>query len=152
MSAIPGLPENFDPENPDNLQDIEKQFAVKAVQQMEVYWNLVSAIPGTKLKLTQIDDEILEEFYNDFPEYKDVNAIKVINEEALKSKQGKERWRNYIKKFEDKVQDFNFGTLIRTDSSKEYDQDNTVFVVRLQFYAFEIARNRAGLNDWACRK
>lgn len=148
MSKVQGLPEDFDPENPDNLQEIEKQFAVKAVQQMEVYWKLLGAIPGTKLKLTQYDDEIVEEFFASFPEYKDPAKLKVINEEELKSAAGKSKWRDYLKKFEDKVEDYNFGTLIRTDSSKEYDQDNTIFVVRLQFYAFEIARNRAGLNDW----
>lgn len=42
MSAIPA---SFDPENPDNLEDIEKQFAVKAVQQMSTYWSLLNAVP-----------------------------------------------------------------------------------------------------------
>lgn len=143
-----GLPEDFDPENPDNLGEIEKQFAVKAVQQMEVYWKILGAVKGSQLKLTPFDDEIVEEFFEAFPEYKDPAKLKVINEDDLKSPEGKSRWRDYLKKFEDKIEDYNFGTLIRTDSSREYEQDNTIFVVRLQFYAFEIARNRAGLNDW----
>lgn len=46
------------------------------------------------------------------------------------------------------VSDYNFGTLIRTDASDEYTQFNTTFVTRMQFYAYEIARNRRGLNDW----
>ncbi len=44
--------------------------------------------------------------------------------------------------------DFNFGTLIRTDATDEYTQFNTTFVTRLQFYVYEIARCRRGLNDW----
>lgn len=146
------VPSTFDPENPDNLEDIEKQFAVKAVQQMGVYWNLVSSIPPSKLKLTKFDDEIVEEFFHDFPEFNNKEKLQILNEEELKTKEAKERWREYIKKFEEKVEDFNFGTLIRTDSSKEYDQDNTIFVVRIQFYAIELARNKFGLNDWAYGK
>lgn len=146
-----GLPASFDPENPDNLEDIEKQFAVKAVQQMGTYWNLLSTVPPSKLKLTQYDDEILEEFYRAFPEY-DEAKIAVLNEDELKSKENKERWREYIKNFEEKIEDFNFGTLVRKDVSKEYSEDNTIFVVRIQFYAIELMRNKLGLNDWVYKK
>lgn len=74
----------------------------------------------------------------------------MLNEEEMKSKAGKERWRKFINAYEkrEEVNDFNFGTLIRTDVSKEYSEENTMFVVRMQFYAIEICRNRAGLNDW----
>lgn len=142
-----GLPANFDPENPDNLEDIEKQFAVKAVQQMTIYWSLLESIPPSKLKLTQFDDEILEEFYKAFPEY-DEQSISNLDEDFLKSKESKERWREFIKNFEEKVEDFNFGTLVRKDVKKEYSEDNTIFVVRIQFYAIELMRNKLGLNDW----
>lgn len=72
------------------------------------------------------------------------------------------------------VSDYNFGTLIRTDVTDEYTQFNTTFgkfilnqrmiwgqysslctsysVTRMQFYAYEIARNRRGLNDWVYEK
>lgn len=50
------------------------------------------------------------------------------------------------------VSDYNQGTLVRTDSSDEYTQNNTIFVLRLQFYVFEIARCRRGLNDWIWEK
>ncbi|KAG0680198.1 hypothetical protein C6P40_005054 [Pichia californica] len=146
-----GLPASFDPENPDNLEDIEKQFAVKAVQQMGTYWSLLEAIPAQKLKLTQFDDEILSKFYELFPEY-DKESISILDEEKLKSKESKERWREYIKNFEDRVEDFNFGTLVRKDVSKEYSEENTIFVVRIQFYAIELMRNKLGLNDWVCKK
>ena len=93
-------------------------------------------------------------------------------------------------RYEKKVKDYNFGSLIRTDARQEYSETNTIFVTRiqvrpvppvlppsllpprqkaaaagvrvcrirtlmapcplpLQFYVFEIARNRLGLNDKA---
>lgn len=45
----------------------------------------------------------------------------------MKSPAGKEKWRLFINKYENKVADFNFGTLIRTDASDEYTQFNTTF-------------------------
>lgn len=48
--------------------------------------------------------------------------------------------------YENKVQDYNFGTLLRIDHTKDYTEENTMFVTRMQFYAVEIARNREGLN------
>ncbi|AWU76404.1 uncharacterized protein C5L36_0C03440 [Pichia kudriavzevii] len=149
MSAIPA---SFDPENPDNLEDIEKQFAVKAVQQMSTYWSLLNAVPPSKLKLTQFDDEIVEEFFKAFPEYNNKEKLAVLNEDELKTKEAKERWREYIKNFENKIDDYNFGTLLRVNASEEYSEENTIFVVRIQFYAFELARNRFGLNDWVYEK
>lgn len=147
-----GLPATFDPENPDNLEDIEKQFAVKAVNQMGAYWNLLCSIPPSKLKLTKFDDEIVETFFEAFPEYNNKEKLAVLNEDELKTKEAKERWREFIKNFEEKVDDFNFGTLLRINSSEEYSQENTIFVVRIQFYAIELARNKFGLNDWAYGK
>lgn len=72
--------------------------------------------------------------------------VDVIDEEELKSSGSKLKWRNFIEKF-NKLDDFAFGTLIRADSSKEFSPENSVFVVRVQFLAIEIARNREGCND-----
>ncbi|KAG9827358.1 hypothetical protein KCU63_g15653, partial [Aureobasidium melanogenum] len=72
--------------------------------------------------------------------------------DEMKSKAGKERWRNFINQYEKKVDDFNFGTLLRTNPAFEYGQDETIFAVRMQFYALEILRNREGLNDWIYEK
>ena len=63
------------------------------------------------------------------------------------------------------MEDYNFGTLVRIDARGEYSSENTllgksersikenfslrfllVSVVRVQFYAIEIARNREGHN------
>ncbi|SCU91842.1 LADA_0F12442g1_1 [Lachancea dasiensis] len=143
------LPSSFNPETAQNLEDMEKQFAVVAVEQAETYWNLITKVAGSKLRLTKYDDEIYEKFQEHFPEYKDLQRLGKFTEDELKTKEAKERWRNFIKLFEEKVADFNFGTLLRTDASAEYGQFTACFVVRLQFYAFEIARNKNKLNDWA---
>lgn len=138
----------FDAENADNLEDIEKQFAVKAVVQAETYWNLISKIKASSFKLTQHDDDIYDTLMEDFPEFKDKEKVAVISEDEMKSPAGKARWRAFCEKFKE-IDDYNFGTLLRTKASEEYSQENTIFAVRIQFYAIEIARNRLGLNDWA---
>ena len=107
------------------------------------YW---TKSPGSKLRLTKFDDEIYENFMERFPEYKDVERVKKFTEEELKTKSQFKR--KFFTIFEKKIEDYNFGTLLRTDASAEYGQFTTCFVVRLQFYAFEIARNKHGLNDW----
>ncbi|CCE93000.1 ribosome-associated Tef1p biogenesis chaperone CHP1 TDEL_0F01890 [Torulaspora delbrueckii] len=142
----------FNAETADNLEDIEKQFAVVAVEQAETYWSLLTKVKGSKLRLTQYDDEIYDAFMEMFPEYQDIEKLKKFNENDLKTKQAKEDWRKFCALFEKKIEDYNFGTLLRTDSSAEYGQYSTCFVVRIQFYAFEVARNRHGLNDWAVGK
>lgn len=137
----------FDAENADNLEEIEKQFAVKAVKQTETYWNLISKIQPSKLKLTKHDDDIFEALLEAFPEFKDPAKVEVISEDEMKSPLGKAKWRDFCEKFNE-IEDYNFGTLLRTNAKEEYTQENTIFAVRIQFYAIEIARNRYGLNDW----
>lgn len=141
----------FDPNKAENLDDIEMQFAVKAVTQAETYWSLLEKIPGSKLKLTKHDDDIFNQLLEDFPEFKDPAKAAEVNEDEMKSKEGKERWRTFCEKFNE-IEDYNFGTLLRIKNTDEYTQTGTIFVVRIQFYAIEIARNRYGLNDWAVKK
>ena len=105
---------------------------------METYWKILEKIPGTKLRLTKYDDEIYEHFKKEFPDF---DAKATINEDEMKSKQGKEKWRNFINVYENKVDDFNFGTMLRASPSIEYSQDGTIFAVRMQFYAIEIVRS-----------
>jgi len=139
------LTQKFDPETADNFEDMEKQFAVKAVHHMTVYWGILEKMPGSKLRLTRIDDEILEHFKKEFPDFDPAGEI---DEDKMKSKEGKEKWRNFMKAYEKTVDDFNFGTMLRKSPKSEYGEKETIFAVRMQFYAIEIARNRAGLNDW----
>ncbi|KAF2105496.1 putative polysaccharide biosynthesis protein [Lophiotrema nucula] len=143
---------NIDPEQAENFEDLEKQFAVKAVKHLEAYWGILEKVPGSELRLTKRDDEIYSHFKTEFPDF---DPAATINEDDMKSKEGKEKWRNFINEYENgdkKVEDYNFGTILRTSPKVEYDQDTTIFVVRMQFYAIEIARNRAGLNDWVYEK
>ncbi|KAJ6625071.1 DUF757-domain-containing protein [Mycena sp. CBHHK59/15] len=141
----------FDPNNAQNLVEIEKQFAVKAVEQAQTYWNLLEKVAPRELRLTKLDDEIYEDTLTTFPELAEDAHAKLVklDEEWMKSAEGKERWRKFIESYKKKIKDYNFGSLIRTDSRQEYGESNTIFVTRIQFYAIEIARNRLGLNDAA---
>lgn len=136
---------NITADTADNLEDMEKQFAVKAVHHMTVYWGILEKMPGSKLRLTRMDDDILENFKKEFPDF---DPTETIDEDKMKSKEGKERWRNFVNQYEKQIDDFNFGTMLRSNPKFEYGEKETIFVVRMQFYAIEIARNRAGLNDW----
>lgn len=92
--------------------------------------------------MSPFDDSIYSAFREMFPNMK----IDVLDEENLKSSEAKEIWRKYIEKF-DKLDDYAFGTLIRADASKEFSPENSIFVVRIQFLAIEVARNREGCNN-----
>lgn len=52
------------------------------------------------MRLTKLDNEIFEHFKNDFPE---IDVSKVIDEDAMKSKQGKERWRKFMLAYDKKA-------------------------------------------------
>ncbi|KAL8974830.1 MAG: hypothetical protein Q9197_000944 [Variospora fuerteventurae] len=136
---------SLNPEQAENFEDMEKQFAVKAVQHMATYWSILEKMKGSQLRLTKIDDEILEHFQKAFPEF---DASETIDEDKMKSKEGKERWREFMMAYEKKIHDYNFGTMLRANPRFEYGEKETIFAMRMQFYAIEIARNRQGLNDW----
>jgi len=143
------MTDNFDPNNAQNLIEIEKQFAVKSVEQAQTYWNLLEKVHPRDLKLTKIDDEIFEHTMKTFPELFEPpyqNLVK-LDEDWMKNPEGKQRWRDFIESYKEKVKDYNFGCLIRSNAVGEYGEQNTIFVTRIQFYAFEIARNKLGLND-----
>ncbi|KAK1254700.1 hypothetical protein MKX08_008695 [Trichoderma sp. CBMAI-0020] len=157
MSTGGPLPKNFDAENASNMED-----------HMATYWAILEKVKGSSLRLTKIDDEIYEHLKEAFPEF---DPAATIDEDEMKSKTGKERWRAFMMKYEKTVDDFNFGTMVRNNAKAEYEQDTTIFVPRMQFYAVEIARyvlqlafvmsglnadclsrNRNGLNDWIYEK
>ncbi|KAJ3299989.1 hypothetical protein HK104_005482 [Borealophlyctis nickersoniae] len=123
--------------------DIEKQWAVKALHHAETYWKLISAFDPRKLRLTKLDDELYDDFRANWP---DMNVAE-LDENEFKTESSKAKWRDFIMKYEKKVQDYNFGTLLRLHAAHDYAEDNAFFVTRLQFYAIEIARNREGAND-----
>lgn len=57
-------------------------------------------VKASELRLTKLDNEIYEHFQKDFPE---VDVSKVIDEDAMKSKEGKERWRKFMQAYEKRV-------------------------------------------------
>lgn len=103
------------------------------------------------------DDEIFEHIMRDFPEFAAAPhaGLVTLDEDWMKSTESKERWRTFINtcvpcpsspphpaclfnsesyahapdtnRYEKKITDFNFGSLIRTDSTKEYSETNTIF-------------------------
>lgn len=95
------------------------------------------------LRLTPHDDLIYKTFRESFPDFK----VDKIDEEELKSAEGKAMWRPFCERFKDVVEDYSFGTLVRADCEGEYSQQNSILTSRIQFYAIELARNREGLND-----
>ena len=110
-----------------------------------------------------MDDDIMEHLKKDFPDF---DPAEPIDEDKMKSKAGKDRWRPFMMAYEKKIDDYNFGTMMRTDPKLEYGRDETIFgrwlagwlpgpggcvpgsgfadvvraVPRMQFYAIEIAR------------
>ncbi|KAI5803744.1 polysaccharide biosynthesis-domain-containing protein [Geopyxis carbonaria] len=143
--AVSKQSKTFNAEEADNLEDIEKQFAVKAVMHAQIYWSILERTPGSTQRLTKHDSEILTHLHLVFPDF---DASAPIDEDAMKSKAGKEKWRKFMMAYEKTVEDYNFGTLLRKGARDEYEQESTIFVPRMQFYAVEIARNAKGLNDW----
>jgi len=123
---------------------IEMQWAVKAYHHLETYLSLLTAVKEpAALRLTRQDDEIYRDFRatfgQDYP-------VQVVNEDLMKSKEGKETWRQFCERYKD-LPEYNTGSLLRVDCRLGMTQENTVFATRIQFLAIEIARNREGLND-----
>lgn len=107
----------------------------------------------------------MADFEEMFPElYVDEDKIRVVNEEDMKSAVGKNKWREFIAKYETKGrwrESNSSGRLQLWDTDSDQcsgrihpEQHDLLYVVyaypvtRFQFYVFEIARCRRGMNDW----
>lgn len=106
-------------------------------------FQILCSVDPKHLKLTAIDDTIYKIFREEFPSL-DVSHIK---EDELKSTKEKAKWRPFCERFKNLVEDYSFGTLLRADAGSDYCEENTMLVIRIQFYAIEIARNKEGVND-----
>lgn len=124
---------------------------------MTTYWAILEKMKGSQLRLTKMDDEIYEHFKTAFPEF---DPTETIDENKMKSKEGKEKWREFMMTYEKKIDDYNFGTMLRANPKFEYGEKETIFglsqqwiatvwsaadagrtlAMRMQFYAIEIAR------------
>ncbi|KAL8364958.1 hypothetical protein RB595_003987 [Gaeumannomyces hyphopodioides] len=122
----PGMrptPAGFDAENAPNHEGIEMAFAEKVIQHMETYWKILKNKRGSQLRLTKMDDEIYEHLKADFPE---LDPAEDIVEDKLKNKEGKERWRKFMMAYEKRVEDFNFGTMLRVSPKDDVDTEERV--------------------------
>eukprot|EP00112_Aurelia_sp_Birch-Aquarium-sp1_P004690 Seg153.13 transcript_id=Seg153.13/GoldUCD/mRNA.D3Y31 product="Protein PBDC1" protein_id=Seg153.13/GoldUCD/D3Y31 len=126
-----------------NDASYEYVWAIKTFKYAETHFKLISSFDPSKLRLTKFDDQIYRTFKRFFKNFK----VDVINDSELKEEESKARWRPFCELFKGKVEDYNFGTLLRLDCSKGYSEDNTILVTRIQFIAIELARNRRGLNQ-----
>lgn len=146
---------------------------MKAIKHAESFFKLCGSVKGSVIAFSLHKDSaaILESLKEDFPELfaNDGAKLRKLDEEVdVKNVKSRERWRNWIKKWE-KVEDYNFGTLLRSDTKDEYSEQNSMFgghlihsvsfalclahlhlfaVTRIQFLAVEIARCSMGMNDW----
>ena len=91
---------------------------------MSTYWSILEKMPGSKLRLTKMDDDIYDHLKRDFPE---IDPAETIDEDKMKSKEGKEKWRNFMMQYEKKIDDYNFGTMLRSNPKFEYGEKETIF-------------------------
>lgn len=91
---------------------------------MQTYWSILEKVKGSSLRLTKLDDEIYDHLKEAFPEF---NPEATIDEDEMKSKDGKGRWRSFMMAYEKKIDDYNFGTMVRNSSKMEYEESNTIF-------------------------
>lgn len=113
------------------------------MEHSEVYFNILCSVDPKLLRLTPHDDQIYKIFRETFPDLK----VNKLNENELKSPEGKAKWRPFCEQFKDVVEDYSFGTLLRINCEGDYSEENSMLSTRIQFYAIELARNREGFND-----
>uniref|UniRef100_A0A0A9YVK1 UPF0368 protein Cxorf26 n=1 Tax=Lygus hesperus TaxID=30085 RepID=A0A0A9YVK1_LYGHE len=127
----------------ENDPSVEAVWAMKAFEHSEVYFNILCSVDPKVLRLTKHDDSIYTTFREDFPDL----DVKLIDEDSMKSVEGKQKWRAFCEKFKETVEDFSFGTLLRANVEGDYSEKNSILTTRIQFLAIEIARNREGHNN-----
>lgn len=91
---------------------------------MATYWSILEKVKGSTLRLTKLDEEIYEHLKRDFPDF---DPAETIDEDVMKSKSGKERWRKFMMAYEKTVNDYNFGTMLRSNPAFEYGENETIF-------------------------
>ncbi len=119
---------------------------------MTTYWGILEKMRGSQLRLTRMDDEIYDHLKRDFPEFQ---PDKTIDEDELKSKSGKERWRKFMMAYEKKIDDYNFGTVVRTNPKFEYGEKETIFgegyLSLNPKFAIDGSSRMSGLESWKQR-
>merc|ERR1712025_968998 len=72
----------------DNTSDVEANWAARAFQQAEVHMKLLLAVGPGRMKFSPLDEELYQSFRKEFPDF----DVAKIDEDAMKSKEGKEQW------------------------------------------------------------
>jgi len=135
---------SMDADSYGNSGDVEATWAMQAMDHAECRMSLLlSGASPRWLTLSPFDNYIYKDFRATFPKLR----IDTINEEDLKSEKAKTEWRSFCQKYEKIVDNYNLGVLIRQDCRGEYSEENSIFAIRIQWLAIEIARNREGFND-----
>lgn len=75
--------------------------------QAQTLWSLYEKVRPSTLKLTKLDDEILLDMEETFPDLRVTESDKSggvlkVDEEKMKSDKGKKEWRDFIQKYEGK--------------------------------------------------
>lgn len=91
---------------------------------MVTYWAILEKARGSTLRLTKKDDDIFDHFKREFPE---IDVSETIDENQMKSKEGKEKWRNFMMEYAEAIEDYNFGTMLRANPKTEYGEKETIF-------------------------
>ncbi|GAA5989401.1 hypothetical protein JCM11641_004814, partial [Rhodosporidiobolus odoratus] len=125
-----GIPQGFSAETAENDQEIEMQFAVKCMEEAETHFKLIRSLKASTLpRLTKWDSELYSCFSTAFPEYlaNGGEKLKLLDEDEMKSPEGKKRWREFMMPFEKKIDEYNFGTLLRKNVQDDYTEQNSMF-------------------------
>lgn len=91
---------------------------------MTTYWSILERVKGSALRLTKMDDDIYNHLMETFPDF---DPAETIDEDKMKSKTGKDKWRPFLMSYEKTVEDYNFGTMLRNSPGVEYEENNTIF-------------------------
>lgn len=124
---------------------VEQLWAMKAMEHAEVYFNLLCSVDPGRLKLTgsaEQDDAVFKDLQESFPSLN----VQCLTEADLKSDTQKAKWREFSERYKH-IEDYSLGCLFRLDCSQDYSEQNSIIVLKIQFFALEIARNRGGFND-----
>lgn len=130
-------------ENTVNDEKVEVSWAIAAFEFAEDFSKLLNLLENPEeLHFGDLDDELYREFRATFPKLN----VQVLDEDFIKSREQKELWRPFLMQWENKIESFNMATLIRIDAKKEFSEENSTIVPRVQFYCFELARSRENCN------
>lgn len=85
---------------PSRATSTERIFIYAAVNHAQTYWSILERRKGSELRLTRMDQEIYDHLMEVFPDF---DSAAPLDEDKMKSEVGKEKWRLFMKKYEQKV-------------------------------------------------